>query len=180
MDTIEMLNRIKTRDFKAYCQLTEDYGWKLYSRIRERFDDAQKANAVFNETLSCFCSDLTDHEGDDALDALLLAYAEKVCSRMEQNEQQTELQNVQQNREEQFVSEVPDDSEDIMEEETAPPKKDKVSTRGSFGFRLCIFLLLLGILAVIWIILGLLMDMNLIPQLDLGYTWFNANIAPWF
>lgn len=59
-------------------------------------------------------------------------------------------------------------------EETAPSKISSV------GFVLGILILGVGILAALWVILGLLMDMNLIPELDLGYSWFNANVASWF
>ena len=38
----------------------------------------------------------------------------------------------------------------------------------------------MGILWLLWIAAGLLMDMDLIPTVDLGYEWFNQNIALWF
>ena len=84
MDTTEMLDRIKAKDFKALFQLTEDYGWNLYSRLRKRFSDPELVNAAFNETISDFCSDLSGNDGKDAIESLLNAYAEKVCLRMEQ------------------------------------------------------------------------------------------------
>lgn len=37
-----------------------------------------------------------------------------------------------------------------------------------------------GILAALWVIAGLLMDMGFLPYIDMGYSWFNMNIAPWF
>ena len=37
-----------------------------------------------------------------------------------------------------------------------------------------------GILAALWVIAGLLMDMGFLPDIDMGYSWFNMNIAPWF
>ena len=51
---------------------------------------------------------------------------------------------------------------------------------GGFIFWLCLTLLSLGIIAALWVMAGLMMDMNIIPKLDLGYTWFSANVAPWF
>ena len=164
MDTTEMLNRLKSRDFKAYYQLTETYGWRLYSRIRNRVNDSEKADDVYNKTLSDFCKCLTDYEGDDAIESLLYACAENVCRRMEQMPENAS----------QYVPSIqkfPGGSK----EKPKPAKKS-----GGFGFALCVVLLLLGITAALWIILGLLMDMNYIPELDLGYHWFNVNIAPWF
>lgn len=170
MDTTEMLNRIKTRDFRAYCQLTEDYGWKLYSRIRDRVEDGEKANAAFHETLSSFRGDLTDNDGDDAIEALLFAYAEKVCSRMEHPSGE--------------LAESPRSDSETPTEVLRSGREKKAAKRtrqpGGFWFGLCIVLLFMGMMAALWVILGLLMDMNFIPELDLGYSWFNMYIAPWF
>ena len=62
----------------------------------------------------------------------------------------------------------------------AKKAKRPVSGSGRFGFGLCVALLVLGMAAALWVILGLLMNMNLIPQIDLGYEWFNLHVAPWF
>ena len=37
-------------------------------------------------------------------------------------------------------------------------------------------LLILGILLMIWVILGFLKGLNILPTLDLGYTWFNEHL----
>ncbi|MGN0628693.1 MAG: hypothetical protein ACI4IW_03585 [Oscillospiraceae bacterium] len=171
MDTIEMLNRLKSKDFKAYCQLTENYGQKLYSHIRERFNDKDKANAAFHETLSDFCSILTNYNGSDAVEYLLLACADNVCDQMEQMQQ--------------GAAETAGESEKTQITRVSKRRKTKknagrASGTGRFGFGLCAALLLLGMAAALWVILGLLMDMGFIPQIDLGYEWFNFNVAPWF
>lgn len=180
MDTTEMLDRIKEKDFKALFQLTEDYGWNLYSRLRKRFSDPELVNAAFNETISDFCSDLSGNDGKDAIESLLYAYAEKVCRRMEQapkcsiafSSPAAEFPNG-------FPNDAPDDFPNPAPAKKGKPEK-RERRRGGFGFALCVLILLVGIAAALWVILGLLMDMQLIPYLDLGYSWFNMHVAPWF
>ena len=62
----------------------------------------------------------------------------------------------------------------------ADVKKNRRFSLSSFLLIMLIVLLSVGILAVLWTITGLMMDMGLIPEYDLGYSWFNINIAPWF
>lgn len=57
---------------------------------------------------------------------------------------------------------------------TAEPEKKR--RRGGF-FRFLLFLLLLILL---WALIGVLMDIRLIPLYDLGYRWFNETIYPLF
>lgn len=79
-------------------------------------------------------------------------------------------------------SDAPETEEDEAEAEPDDDAGDepdsKTGGKGLFG--LGVGVLSLGIAAAIWVILGLLMDMQLLPELDLGYAWFSANIAPWF
>lgn len=172
METLEMLNRVKSKDSKAFCQLTEDYGWKVYSCIRERIGDADQVNAAFHETFSDFSSDLTSQDGSDAVEALLLAYADRVCSRMENASAKPA-------KAAPYAVPVP---EAFRAEPSAEKKKTKEPGHGQgrIWFGLCVAVLLLGIAAAVWTILGLLMDMGYVPELDLGYSWFNVHIAPWF
>ena len=164
MDTIEMLNRLKSMDLKAYSQFTETYGWRLYYHIRDRVKDREKAEDIYNKTMSDFCKCLTDYEGEDAIESLPNACAENVCCRMDQ-----------------IPGKASQDVRPIQKVSGGAEEKSKSGKRkGRFGFALCVVLLLFGITAALWVILGLLMDMNYIPELDLGYHWFNVNIAPWF
>lgn len=42
------------------------------------------------------------------------------------------------------------------------------------------FLLILFLLILLWVVAGILMDFGFVPHFDLGYTWFNVNIFPFF
>lgn len=151
MDSMELLKRIKNRDMNAYLRLTNDYGLKLYSHLRTRLDDKDAVEEAFKRTLNSFYQSLTADDDQDPIDAILCAYADRTCEQMRQ------------------------------EAASINPTVQKASRRsGNVGFVIGITILGLGILAAAWVIVGLLMDMNLIPGFDLGYEWFNSNVTPWF
>ena len=151
-------------------QLTQDYGWKLYSYLREQLDDKDAADEAFNRTLTGFYNSLAVKSGDDAVETLLYAFADQTCSQMSAERN------------------VPAHTMMIPESETVPQAATPISSNpaqrkkksGRFGFVLGVTVLMIGILIAGWVIVGLLMDMGLLPELDLGYSWFNANFAPWF
>ena len=132
MDTIEMLNRLKSMDLKAYSQFTETYGWRLYYHIHDRVKDREKAEDIYNKTMSDFCKCLTDYEGEDAIESLLNACAENVCCRMDQ-----------------IPGKASQDVRPIQKVSGGAEEKSKSGKRkGRFGFALCVVLLLFGITAV--------------------------------
>ena len=67
--------------------------------------------------------------------------------------------------------------EGLKKPEGSPnPAKAK---RSGFGFWLAFTALLLLNLACLWVILGLLMDMGILPEIDLGYRWAQNTVIPW-
>lgn len=158
----DLLIRMMHRDVNAFMEMSEKYSWSVYSVIRARISDKNKVESVFNETMNGFYNGLHNSGCEDPMEALLQMYAEKVCQIS-------------------FSEPVNDVKLEhpvyrISEPAASQPKKKK----GSFLYSICVFFLVLAIIAVIWVILGLLMDMNLIPGYDLGYNWFNSNVLPWF
>ncbi len=74
---------------------------------------------------------------------------------------------------------------DDEEEDPASLFDDEPIARRTTPFKrflggLAILILLSIVLALIWGLAGLLMRLRLIPAYDLGYSWFNANIHPFF
>ena len=151
MDSNQLLNRMKDRDMVAYHYLTERYGWKLYSYLKTRFKNREQVDAAMNETLRQFYNTVAG--SDDAIEALLLSFADRTCQNMTQD--RTPLAPTGQ-------------------------KKKKGVKIGTILYVIAISFLLLCILGSIWVIVGLLMDLGIIPDVDLGYSWFSANIFPWF
>ena len=151
MDHNQLLDRIKERDMAAYHHLTQDYGWKLYSYLKTRFQDKETLDAVFNETLNKFYNTIAG--SDDVIEALLYSFADQTCQTM-----------------------MPGKTIAVAKGNTkkASGKVGTILFYVSFGF------LLFGIFAALWVIVGLLMGLGIMPELDLGYSWFNANVFPWF
>ncbi len=58
------------------------------------------------------------------------------------------------------------------------PKKKKHRNKGLFVF--CIIINVILILLLLWFLFGLLVNLGILPNIDLGYTWFNDTIYPLF
>ena len=80
MDHNQLLDRIKERDMTAFHYLTQDYGWKLYSHLKTRFQDKEALDAALNETLSKFYNTIAG--SDDVIEALLISFADQTCQTM--------------------------------------------------------------------------------------------------
>ena len=66
----------------------------------------------------------------------------------------------------------------IAKSANANPVKQKPADRVIFW---PVFLLLIILnCGCLWVIAGLLMDMGILPVIDLGYSWFHMNVFPWF
>lgn len=48
------------------------------------------------------------------------------------------------------------------------------------GFGFGVFVLVLLCIALVWVAGGVLMGMGILPKIDLGYSWFNANVLKIF
>ena len=71
------------------------------------------------------------------------------------------------------------DMQAAQAEEPAP--LDLTDTSGSnFGWGLLVLVLVLVVLGLLWAIWGVAQTIFPLPQLDLGYQWFNTNVYPLF
>lgn len=196
MDNSDLLNRIKSKDREAFLQLMQTYGKGLYSRLLSQLGDRELADAAFKETLVGFYNTLTENDGGDAVEALLYGYADRTRRQL----LDSSLEHV--------IDETMDETADEAGPASAPPAReaaaavpetvkepesadepesdeicDEAEDRknpGGAGFWIAVIALGLCIMFAVWVIVGLLMDMSLLPEFDLGYDWFNANVAPWF
>lgn len=170
--TRALFKKIMTRDRSSFETLSENYGWKLYSYIRRNSPDKETAERVFSDTFSRFYDTLENYQGDDPIEAMLYACADDVSvQKTEDRENGSTAGQWSIGHEAGFaLPEV-----DLKKYEK---KKEPLGIRIFYG--ICIALLILGILAALWIMVWMLMSMNLIPYLDLGYSWFNAHIANLF
>lgn len=164
---------INMSDRDAFNKLTDAYGWKLYSHIRRNTDSREQADMVFNETFSRIYGTMKSYDSDDALEAMLMMYSDSIGQNIKAQPQTVMpphfdngfLENVQ-----------PEGKKD---------RKGRKEGKKRSGFRkllnfIGVLILLLAIAAIVWVMVGLLMDLKVIPYFDLGYSWFNANIVDWF
>ena len=57
---------------------------------------------------------------------------------------------------------------------------DREPKKHGAGFAICVIINIILILILIWFVVGLLEHLEIIPQINLGYEWFNAHIADIF
>lgn len=207
MDNNELLTRIKEKDKDAFLQFMQSHGEKLYYRLLSRLGDRDLADKAFRDALISFYKTLIAEDSGDPVEALLFGYADRACEEILEGSLETvisdtmadaaELTDVSAEEgasapvetptslagpqpEENVPSPAPEQAPDVHEQ----PEEEEVDNEPAVGgnglFGLGIGVLSLGIIVTVWVILGLLMDMQILPEIDLGYSWFNANIAPWF
>lgn len=191
MSDLELLNRIKAKDRDAFVELMRKYGTSLYSRMLSKLGDRQLADAAFKETMVGFYKSLTENEGEDAVSALLSGYADNVSDRILGDYFEHMVENTANCVESSELSKlelpVPEPKAGAVTERDkcmSQPIQDSGNndaegiSRGGWIF--AVGLLSTCALIVFWVIIGLLVGMDVLPEIDLGYTWFNENIAEWF
>ena len=169
MSYIDLLDRIKGNDPAAFLEMTDRYGWSVYTSIRKKTSDAAVADKIYNETMNAFYRSLANASAEDPMEAILCTLADHIIVEQSCADGSTAVQDVT--------------PPTIQLEATEKPVVHSVSKsrkKRSFGYKLCVLLLLLAIAAVIWCIAGQLMVRNIIPDYDLGYSWFNANVYYFF
>ena len=204
MENNELLIRMKEKDKDAILQFMHVHGERLYSRLLLRLGDRGLADKAFRDTIIGFYRTLTAGDSNDPVEALLFGYADRACEEILKDTLDAVIGDTLADAEVSAraisgtavpdMDTVPAVFAEVQPEEAsvapaaepeAPAQNGKTcsggpaaSRKGLFG--LGVVVLSFGIAAVLWVILGLLMDMQLLPEFDLGYSWFSANIAPWF
>lgn len=165
MSYCDLLERIQNNDTNAFLEMTDRYGWSVYSAIREKHPDAAEADKIYNETMNDFYRCLAGTNSDDPLEAILCAFANRsVSEKMSSDLTLTEIQNAPPRIQLQHS---------VSFEDNIQPTKRK---RKGFLHFISIFMILIAIILMLWYIAYLLMEMNYIPYIDLGYSWFRETI----
>lgn len=169
MSYCDLLERMMQKDTDAFLELTDRYGWTLYSEIRKKYPNRETADRIYDETMQQFYRSLQNPDCEDPMEALLCAFAEKVgaANGITADHANADLQDALQPPAIRFQ----------------PTKADKRVTarkrKHSFWFKLAMVLVVVGFSAVIWIGMGLLMEAGMLPYYDLGYSWFASIAADW-
>ncbi len=169
MSYCDLLERMMQKDTDAFLELTDRYGWALYSDIRKKYPNRETADRIYDETMQQFYRSLQNPACEDPMEALLCAFAEKIgaAKGVPAAPENTELQ---------------DDIQPLAIR-LQPSKADIRATarkrKNSIWFKLAMVLVIAGFAAVIWIGVGLMMEAGMLPYYDLGYTWFASIAAGW-
>jgi len=170
MGYCDLLERMMQKDTDAFLEMTDRYGWSLYSAIRKKYPNKEIADRIYDETMQLMYRSLQDPGCEDPMEAILCALAETIGRKQgldpdlfAKGEPAADLQPP--------AVQIPRTKADLR----AAPRKQKTS----FWFKCAMILVALGFAAVIWIGTGLLMEAGLLPYYDLGYTWFAAMAAHW-
>ena len=165
-DTKLIFEKIRHRDNDSFHILTENYGWKLYSYIRKNTESRELADQIFSETLSKFQENAEKYDSSDPIEAMLCLYADTLYEEHRRA----------------GTSGLPGSQNPAYSSAAGnvPPKK-KHKAGAAILYTICILLLLAAIAAALWFLVGMLVDMSILPQeWDFGYSWFNLNIADIF
>ena len=174
MDSLQLLHGLKARDDEAFRMMVLTYGRPVYERLLARSGNKELAKEALKTALIDMYSTVSAADSSDPLEALLYRRAERVqeemlckpCEQMFFNAFQAtsvsgeKLIPVQ--KAAAFEPGVPADHDAAVPAPEPAGEDAPAPSRPPTA------------------IAGLLMDMGLIPSFDLGYSWFNLHIAPWF
>ncbi len=170
MSYCDLLERMMQRDTTAFLEMTDQYGWALYSEIRKKYPNKADADRIYDETMQYIYRSMQNPVCEDPMEAILCAFADKLAERQGLRAE---------------TSAIAEPVEDIQ-----PPRVELVQSKAdmhvvkhkrkkSFWYRIGMLLVMAGFAAVVWIGLGLLMEAGMIPYYDLGYSWLSEITAQW-
>jgi len=205
MDTL--IKNLQAGDRAALRELFAIKGFGVYKSALEHAEDREAAKQatreVFLETFRLLIDNKEKKLVESALDALLFERTKYYCGVFNDLGQiQRELfgdpalappprpaDPFAGDRQEEPFDEAPQESHaaPVAEPEAPQPRRKRKqkppkTTRRKRGFfyGLSISLLSLCVLLFIWFIAGIVMEIGYLPNLDLGYTWFNRVLFPLF
>ena len=162
MSYSDLLLRMKMHDADAFLDMTNSYGWSLYSYIRKKYPDKRQADKVYQETMQRFWFCLQSDEFEDPMEALLCAFSDQISVDVEREAavHETQTTNLEENPPAVRIA------SSIQKKNDAPKQHSNL-----LGSILLSFMMLLIFIFCVWIILGFLMEYGVISYMDLGYTW---------
>lgn len=159
----DLLERIRNRDAEAFLDLTDRYGWAVYSALREKYRDPEMADKIYNETMHAFYHSLSDSGAEDPVEAFLLTLADRITpERLLYEQQRPGAGKARLN----LASYFGDYTSQSLEE---LPQK-----RICFWDCLAVLILVPVLTFCLWILAGFLMKMEILPFVDLGYSWLDT------
>ena len=197
MDSLELLHGLQAHDDEAFRTIARTYGKSVYERLLARSGNPALAKQALKAALTDLYAAVSAADNRDPVEALLFTFAERAQSAMQQNAGNERMEapvrsaadagdNTSAMREAKATAHgLETDNRRAPVGAGMPPAQqalppDSGPKKHGFGRTAAVILLCAGILLMLWVIAGLLMDLELLPSVDLGYEWFNRQIAPWF
>lgn len=199
MDSLELLHGLQAHDDEAFRTIARTYGKSVYERLLARSGNPELAKQALKAALTDLYAAVSAADNRDPVEALLFTFAERAQSAMQQNAGNERMEapvrsaadagdNTSAMREAKATARgletdnrrapVGAGADMPLAQQALPP--DSGPKKHGFGRTAAVILLCAGILLMLWVIAGLLMDLELLSPVDLGYEWFNRQIAPWF
>lgn len=191
MDIQSILSGIKQQDKEAFRALVKEYGRGLYIKLYASSGNAEAAREATKAAFTELYLALNSQQGADVLESLLYSLGEK---KQQELLREWAMELTAECFKESVKLPVADKRETVnaaaaMAEHNAEPEMQPQqdipvviqhqATEAKVSVFWRVVLALLGA-AVVWLGLGLLMGAGQLPRYDLGYSWFNLNIARWF
>ena len=170
MSYCDLLERMMQKDTDAFLEMTDRYGWALYSDIRKKYPNKADADRIYDETMQYFYRCMQNPNCEDPVEALLCAFADKIAEKQGFSADYLNVQKPPEGLNPPVVQ--------LKQNETAVPVI-KRKRKGNIWLRLCLTLVCIGFAAVVWIGIGLMMEAGILPYYDLGYSWFFMLVSRW-
>lgn len=190
MDIQSVLTSIKQQDKAAFRELVKEYGRGLYIKLYAASGDAEAARQATKAAFAELYMALNSQQGPDVLESLLYSLGEKKQRELLQRQAARFSSECFEETVKLPASEKPATlkAEPTMEgytEYTIPQANGDISVAvqqepAHRGMDFWQWVLLLLAAAGLWYGIGMLMGAGHLPKYDLGYSWFNLNIARWF
>ena len=169
MSYCDLLERMMQKDTEAFLELTDRYGWALYSEIRKKYPNKEVADRIYDDTMQQFYSSLQNPACEDPVEALLCAFADRIGMSKDNSAS--------------FLNTgIRKDAQppDIRLQQTEADIHVNVrKKKTSFWFKMAMMLGVAGFVVVVWVGVGLMMEAGMVPYYDFGYTWVTSIVAEW-
>ncbi len=199
MDAQEILSRIKQQDKETFRRLVTVYGKSLYLKLYAASGDPDAARQATKAAFTELYLALNSQQTPDVIESLLYSIGER--KQREILQEQT-LKMASECLDRVVELSVPYTARKVKTETARPVQSttadasftEQTETRTTgdipvavrqekadekkIGLWQVVFALL--VIAGLWVAIGALMGDGFLPKCDLGYGWFNANIANWF
>lgn len=200
MDAQEILSRIKQQDKETFRRLVTEYGKGLYLKLYAASGDADAARQATKAAFTELYLALNSQQSPDVIESLLYSIGERKQREIlqEQTMKLTSeyLARVVEMPAKPVIKELKKETvkpiQPVTVEEPVCDEEPEIKSAGDIpvvvqaeepaqkgvGFWQVVFALL--VMAGLWVAVGALMGDGYLPKYDLGYRWFNMNIANWF